>query len=249
MSSLDRSSSFLRESPAILQACINGARPIGFHPTLPLTPDEMARDAAACIRAGATELHLHPRDGLRRESLKAVDATLSAIRFACPGTLVGVSTGAWIEADEQRTRECIQQWQTLPDYASVNLSEQDAPAVMRALQQRGVGIEAGLASVDDAKRFVAMTERPQVLRVLIELEQQNFYDASSIVFDIVGILNGAQIDRQILLHGFDATVWQFIELSKKHHWSTRIGLEDTCLLPDGTRTQDNAELVATAISA
>jgi uncharacterized protein (DUF849 family) len=30
-----------------LQACLNGSRPPGDHDALPLTPDELARDAAA----------------------------------------------------------------------------------------------------------------------------------------------------------------------------------------------------------
>ena len=39
----------------IVQACINGARPSNFHPTLPLTIHAMAHDSAACIAAGAAE--------------------------------------------------------------------------------------------------------------------------------------------------------------------------------------------------
>jgi uncharacterized protein (DUF849 family) len=61
----------------IVQACINGARPAAFHPALPLTPDAMARDSAACTAAGAAEIHLHPRGPGGRESLApaAMDAT------------------------------------------------------------------------------------------------------------------------------------------------------------------------------
>ncbi|RUX42332.1 3-keto-5-aminohexanoate cleavage protein, partial [Mesorhizobium sp. M7A.F.Ca.US.001.01.1.1] len=42
----------------IVQACINGARPRDFHPKLPLTAEAMASDAAACVAAGAAELHI-----------------------------------------------------------------------------------------------------------------------------------------------------------------------------------------------
>jgi uncharacterized protein (DUF849 family) len=74
-----------------VQACINGSRPNDFHPLFPVTADEMARDCAAAVDAGATEQHVHPRDANGRESLKAADETIYAIRKACPGTLVGVS--------------------------------------------------------------------------------------------------------------------------------------------------------------
>ncbi len=127
----------------IIQACLNGPRASGFHQRLPLTPEDMANDGAACIAAGAAELHFHPRAVNGNESLAAVDATIIAVRRGCPGTLIGVSTGAWIENDEDQTREHIARWTELPDYASVNLSERDAPAVIEALRHRGIGIEAG----------------------------------------------------------------------------------------------------------
>ncbi|RWX58532.1 3-keto-5-aminohexanoate cleavage protein, partial [Mesorhizobium sp. M2A.F.Ca.ET.039.01.1.1] len=116
----------------IVQACINGARPADFHPALPLDPEAMARDAAASIAAGAAELHVHARGADSRESLapEAMDRTVAALRRACPGTLIGVSTGAWIEKDDLRTLVAISGWRELPDYASVNLSEAAAPEVM-----------------------------------------------------------------------------------------------------------------------
>jgi uncharacterized protein (DUF849 family) len=143
----------------IVQACLNGACTSDFHPRIPLKPEDMAQDSAPCIAAAAAERHLHPRGTEGNESLAAVDDTILAVRRTCPGTLIGVSTGAWIENDESRTRACIAQWRELPDYASVNLSEHDAPAVMELLRHRGVGIEAGLASIADAERFKA--PRPQ----------------------------------------------------------------------------------------
>ena len=38
-------------------------------PTLPFTPDELAAEAAASLRAGAAAMHLHVRDGAGRHSL------------------------------------------------------------------------------------------------------------------------------------------------------------------------------------
>jgi uncharacterized protein (DUF849 family) len=130
----------------IIQACVNGARPNDYHPKLPVTAEAVALDGASCISAGAAELHIHPRGPDGRESLMAVDEAIRAVRIRCPGTLVGVSTGAWIEGDEKRTRDCISAWRELPDYASVNLSEADAPDVIALLDRIGVGVEAGLAT-------------------------------------------------------------------------------------------------------
>lgn len=231
----------------IVQACINGARPEGYHPALPLTLEDMVRDSLRCINAGASELHIHPRNADRRESLSAVDALVVALRRACPGTLVGVSTGAWIEGDEATTRQCINGWQTLPDYASVNLSERDAPAVIALLGEKGVGVEAGLASVRDAERFVSLPQYQRVLRILIEIEEQDLAEADRAVDGIESVLKAAGVVRPILLHGFDATVWPLIHRARQKRWSTRVGLEDGCLQADGNVACGNADLVAAAM--
>ncbi|TAA46713.1 3-keto-5-aminohexanoate cleavage protein [Pseudoxanthomonas winnipegensis] len=232
----------------IVQACLNGARPPGFHPRLPLTIEAMARDGIACVAAGAGELHIHPRGADGREHLAAVDALMPAMRQACPGTLIGVSTGAWIEDDEAATRACIAAWRHLPDYASVNLSEPDAPAVMSLLREIGVGVEAGLSTVDDAERFIALEDHRRVLRVLIEVGEQDIDEADRIATDIVQVLTRAGVARPILLHGFDATVWHFIERAREQRWSTRIGLEDGRLSRDGRVTGGNADLVAEVVA-
>ena len=57
-------------------------------------------------------------------------------------------------------------------------------------------------------------------------------------------LSGAEAPRQ--LHGFEAAAWAFIELAAPRDYDTRIGLENTLVLPNGTRAQYNAALVAAA---
>lgn len=231
----------------IVQACINGARPADYHPRLPLTAQAMAIDAAACISAGAAELHIHPRGPDGRESLAAVDETMRAVRETCPGTLIGVSTGAWIEGDEERTRDRIAAWRELPDYASVNLCEPDAPAVMALLHRMGVGVEAGLASVADAERFVALPDCRRALRVLIEIDhERDFGEADATADGIAEVLARANVRRPILLHGADATVWHFVRRAHRQRWSTRVGLEDGCLRLNGETAADNADIVRDA---
>ena len=48
-----------------LQACLNGSRPPGDHEALPLTPEELARDALEVAEAGAVAVHVHPRRARR----------------------------------------------------------------------------------------------------------------------------------------------------------------------------------------
>ena len=231
----------------IVQACINGARPSDFHPALPLTIEAMVRDSVQCVEAGASELHIHPRNDDGRESLAAVDELMTSLRRRCPGTLVGVSTGDWIERDAAATRNAIANWKALPDYASVNLSEANAPAIIALLGQMGVGIEAGLATVDDAKRFITLPESRRVFHILIEIDEQQQNEADHIADDIAKVLADAGIARPILLHGSDATVWHFVRRARQNLWSTRVGFEDSCFLESGEIAESNADLVAAAM--
>src|SRR4029079_3248345 len=106
-----------------------------------VTVDAIVAEAVESVAAGAADLHVHVRGSDGRESLapEAVDATVAALRTRLPGTLIGVSTGAWIERDEDRRLAMIAGWSVLPDYASVNLREPGAPAVIEALHRRAIG--------------------------------------------------------------------------------------------------------------
>lgn len=233
----------------IVQACLNGARAVGWHPRLPTSALALAADAAAVVRAGAQELHLHVRRADGAESLAPldVDATVAAVRAVVPGTLVGISTGAWIEPDEDRRFALIAGWRELPDHASVNLSEAGAPAVIERLHRLGVGIEAGLASAADAERLVRLDLARLALRILIEIEEQDLAKAMAAADGILEVLARAGMRKPILLHGFDRTVWPFVERAVRNGFSTRVGLEDGAALPDGVQAPSNAALVRAAL--
>jgi uncharacterized protein (DUF849 family) len=205
----------------MLQACLNGARGRDYNPAVPLTPEALACDAAACLVAGADEFHIHPRNAGGFESFAADDigAALTAIRTIVPGVPVGVSTREGIMADPAARQRAFQAWKILPDYVSVNLSEADAPEVIRLMLNRGIGIEAGLATVADAERYVALPEAPLCLRILIEIDEQQNTAALRVAHGIIAALDRAasQLPRQ--LHGFDASKWVM------HGEALRLGLD------------------------
>ncbi|MEK0083085.1 3-keto-5-aminohexanoate cleavage protein [Benzoatithermus flavus] len=234
----------------IVQACLNGARPRDFHPRLPVTVAAIVADAVEAVAAGAAELHLHVRGADGAESLApaAVDATLAALRDRLPGTLIGISTGAWIEQDDDRRLAMIDGWRLLPDHASVNLGEAGAPAVVERLHRRGIGVEAGLASAADAERLVRLGLAPLALRILVEIEEQALDAAMASADAILAVLARAGIRKPVLLHGFDATVWPFVARAARQGFSARVGLEDGATLPDGTTAAANAALVAAAVA-
>ncbi|TIW79172.1 MAG: 3-keto-5-aminohexanoate cleavage protein, partial [Mesorhizobium sp.] len=110
----------------------------------------------------------------------------------------------------------------------------------------GVGIEAGLATTEDAERFVALADHRRVLRILIEIDIPDLPTALDEAHGIAAVLERAGVRRPILLHGVDGTAWPFVELARQKRWSTRVGLEDGKTLTDGTVAKDNAQIVAAA---
>jgi uncharacterized protein (DUF849 family) len=230
----------------LLQAALNGDRTKAAHPAVPVSADELARDAAACAAAGARAIHLHPRDAAGRERLEAeiVDDVVATVRQAC-GVPVGVSTGAWIEPDLERRLALIRAWRA-PDYASVNLSEPGAAEVMQALLDAGVGIEAGVWSAEDAERLAASGAGGRVTRILVEPVDAGAARAVGIVEDIHRALDELALAAPRMQHGDGDATWVLLADAIRRGVDTRIGLEDTLHEPDGERATGNAALVRAA---
>ena len=229
-----------------LQATLNGDLTKAAHPAVPVSIEELARDAAACVAAGARAIHLHPRDPQGRERLDAeiVDVVVVRVREAC-GVPVGVSTEAWIEPDLARRIALVEAWRA-PDYASVNLSEPGATEVMVALIQTGVGIEAGVWTVEDAERLAASGLATQVTRILVEPVGIGAADAIDMVDDIHRALDRLGLTAPRLQHGDGDATWVLLSDAIHRGIDTRIGLEDTLHEPDGARTTGNQALIRAA---
>jgi len=237
----------------LLKACLNGARVSGSHPALPLTPDALAADARRCVDAGAGALHVHPRDMTGGESLapEYIAAAIHAIRAACPGVPVGVSTGAWIVPLLAERLALIAAWTETPDFASVNFSEAGALQVCEALFARGIGIEAGLSTPVDALWLRDSGIAPRCLRVLIEPDEDDPATALVTAAAIIAVLDldlpdAAEIRLPRLLHGMGAAAWPLLDAARDRGYDARIGLEDTLTMPDGTPAPHNAALVTAA---
>jgi uncharacterized protein (DUF849 family) len=233
----------------LIKACLNGFREPGAHPALPLSAEELARDAEAVVTVGARALHIHPRDRNGAQSLKAADqaAALSAIRARCPGIPVGVSTAFLIEPDEAQRLQRVREWTILPDFASVNFDEPGTADLCHELLERGIGVEAGLSTVADAQLLCALGLADRCLRILIEVGAEQTVEALAVAAAIVRALDEGHAQAPRLLHGYEDTTWPLVELARYYGYDTRIGLEDTLTLPDGSQAAGNAELVAQAV--
>lgn len=232
----------------MLQACLNGSRTKDFHPHTPCSAAELASDAAAVIAAGASELHIHPRDAEGRETLDAaiVAEVLQAVRARVPGVPVGLSTHARIAPGGAGRLAAMRAWTESPDYVSVNLIEEDAPEVIALAMERGIGIEAGLWSAADAERLISLPQARQILRILIEINEQDEAEGLAVAADIRKLLAAASLDVPVLQHGLDDTKWPLYRDALLRGLDSRIGLEDGKYLPDGSEAADNAALIKAA---
>ena len=232
----------------LIKAAINGGRTKIEHASIPVTPNEIASAVVECLNAGASAIHFHVRSEDGHESLAGEDLarTLQVVRMVAPTAQVGVSTGAWIVPDTFLRVKAISAWTTLPDFASVNFSEEGADEVARVLVQKSVGVEAGLSDASDAERFVNSGLVDRCMRVLIEPQEQEIEKARAAVKEVKAVLDRAAIDLTRVLHGTEATTWAILEDAIKLGYGIRVGFEDTLTLADGRVARSNAELVKEA---
>lgn len=228
-----------------LKACLNGPRSPRDHSAVPVTPDEIAADARAVLVAGVDAVHVHVKDDRGADTFDASlsDATIRAVRRAAPGLPVGVTTGAWVEPDPTRRVAAIRAWRDLPDFASVNWHEGGADLVAAALLERGIAVEAGLWHAEAVSAWLSSPARGRCLRVLIEI--RDGLDADRTVREAEKLL--AMVgDVDVVLHGEGTSCWPALSEAGRRGLATRIGLEDTLTMPDGSWAADNVALVVAA---
>ena len=245
----------------MLQACLNGRRARaerpaasrtpgvagGEHSAVPLTPEELAADARRAVAAGAAELHVHPRVPGGRDTTEpgAAGATVRAIRAACPGVPLGLTTGLWTtDGDAELRHAQVEAWEDLPDYVSVNLAEPGSAELCALMARRGVGVEAGVWNLADAQLLLERGLAP--LRVLVETSDGGAEDPVVAAAEIDEMLVARGVSAPQLHHGAGSDAWMVLDAALARGRDVRIGLEDTTLLPDGRTARDNAELVAEA---
>jgi uncharacterized protein (DUF849 family) len=234
--------------PALLQACLNGSRTREEHPAVPRAPDELAADGRDAVAAGARVLHLHPYDDAVGETLAAEPcaAALRAVRAACPGTPISLSTSADIEPDPARRLELIAAWTELPELVTANQGEAGIVDLCEQLFERGVGIEAGILELADARAFLASGIGGGCVRVLVEPLDADPEAAVEHAAAIEALLEEAGVELEQVHHGDDVATWHVMRRAVPRGHGIRVGLEDTTVLPDGRRPEGNGELVRAA---
>jgi len=228
-----------------LQAALNGD---STHPAAPRTPGAIADAARASVDAGAQSVHVHAFGDGGQETLDgaACAKVLRAIRLRCPGTPVSLTTSAAIVADPAERFRIVDAWREMPDLVTANQGEPGILELCELLLSRGVGIEAGLLSSDDARAFVRSGLASRCRRVLVEPLDADAGVALHHAATMEEIIASAGITLEQVHHGYGAACWAVNERALHRGHGIRTGLEDVMVLPDGTPARDNADLVVAA---
>jgi uncharacterized protein (DUF849 family) len=234
----------------LIQAALNGGTTRSGHPAVPLTAAELASEARAAQLAGAGAFHLHPRDNSGAQTLDAehVLAAVAAVR-AATGLPVGVTTGIWtVDGDVQRRLALVERWTgpDRPDYASINMNEPGIEELADLLTGLGIGIEAGVWTVDDTRVLGASGFRDRIWWVLMEPEDVTPADAVATAAATAAELAALGINARQVRHGYDLATWDVLRAAIADGQDIRVGLEDTRVLPDGSPAPGNGHLVAAA---
>ncbi len=153
--------------------------PTGMVPTrdrngaVPLTPEQIADDCAACLAEGASIFHLHARDenGMATYCGEKYREIITSVRERCPEAIVCVSTsGRNFKAFEQRSEVLGLEGDAAPEMASLTLgslnfpkqASVNEPAMIKrladAMNERGIVPELevfDLGMVDYAKYLIS----------------------------------------------------------------------------------------------
>lgn len=138
----------------IINLCPTGMVPTRADtPHAPLTPSEVAADVRRCADAGASIVHVHPRDAEGRPTQDAATAAsfIRAVREATPDIVVCITTSGRVQhALEGRVKVLELEGDARPEMASLTLGSLNFPraasinapetiqGLARRMQERGI---------------------------------------------------------------------------------------------------------------
>ncbi len=256
---------------AILTCALTGVLTDPLQHPVPVTPAQMATAARDAYNAGASIMHVHLRaqaagmGHLPSWDPDVADAVCGAIRAACPGVIINLSTGV-IGADISGPVACLRR--VRPEAAACNAG------TLNYLKLKDSGAWAWPPLVFDNP--VAKVQ--QFLQVMNELHIHPEFECFDVgivrsvgmylkagLFSgvpelnfIMGVASGMPCDAELLAllprYAPPGAVWQTTLIGRAEIWPVhqrtaelggmlRSGLEDTFYLPGGERASGNGALI------
>jgi 3-keto-5-aminohexanoate cleavage enzyme len=256
---------------AILTCALTGVLTDPRQHPVPVTPAQMAAEARDAFNAGASIMHVHlraqePGQGhLPSWDPDVAEAVVNAIRAACPGVIVNLTTGV-VGKDVSGPIACLKR--VRPEAAACNAGS------LNYLKIKEDGTWAWPPMVFDnpvakiQQMLDAMREtgtHPEfecfdvgiVRSVAMYLKAGMFSGVPEVNF-VMGVASGMPCDAELLAllprYAPAGAVWQTTLIGRAEIWPVhrktaelggmlRTGLEDTFYLPGGERARGNGQLI------
>lgn len=243
--------------------------PVQHH--VPVTPEQMAKEAKAAWDQGATVMHIHVRQQeAGKGHLPSWDPKVSqeiqdAIRDACPGVIINHTTGV-VGPKYQGALECVRE--TKPEMAACNAGS------LNYLKVKSDGTWAWPPLMFDnapakVKEFIDVMNEvgclPEfecfdvgIVRCVEMYKRVGMYNGPLEYNFVMGVESGMPADPDLLPILAKLIVpgsnWQVTAIGRNEIWPAhrrcaelgghlRTGLEDTFYLPDGTKATSNGQLI------
>jgi uncharacterized protein (DUF849 family) len=225
------------------------------HPRLPITSEEIAREAARCAEAGASLLHLHVRDAEGAHSLDEgrYGEAIAAVRDRVGGAMViQVTTEAVGRYTPEEQMLVVKRLR--PEAASVALSELIPSAAHEGAAVRfyhwaaeaGVALQHILYAPEEAVALLDLVRRGVIpgrahpLFVLGRYTPGQQSDPSA----LIAFLDRWPADEPWSVCAFGQAETAALAMALALGGHVRVGFENSLVRPDGSMASDNAEAVA-----
>jgi len=262
--------------PVAVCAAPNGARRTkADHPALPMTPAEIARDAAACLEAGASMLHIHARDPDGRHTLDPglYGEVIAAVRAEVGDRMVVQATteaaGLYAPARQMAAvRDLCAGARPVSRPDSVSLAirellpagEDSAEAAFAAwiewVHRERILPQYILYDAGDVGRFLALRargvipgDRPSVLFVLGRYTAGQQSDPRDLLPFLAAMGEGRDSAGSWFVCAFGKLEAACCLTATALGGHARIGFENNTLMADGNRAPNNAALVDQLVRA
>ena len=264
------------ESKAIVTCALTGVLTDPARHAVPVTPEQMAREARAAFDAGASVVHVHFREqGPGRGHLPSWDPKVAreiaqAIREACPGIVFNQSTGV-VGPDISGPVACLRAIR--PEIAAAIAGS------LNYLKLRADGRWAWKPLLFDnpVEKVEAFLEAMREVGALPEFECFDLGIVRSVAMYLAAGMHRGHADLNFVM-GVDSgmpaspallpillellpagATWQVTAIGREDVWPLhrraaelgghlRTGLEDTFYLPDGRKARSNGELVEALVA-
>ena len=229
----------------LISVAPNGARKLrADHPALPLSPEDIAADAAACLAEGAGLLHLHVRDAEGRHSL-STDAYKAAIKAVREQTVV----------ESVRPEACSVALREL----SPNGSQEEVATYRQFLadcRRESVWVQHILYDADDVRRFsdlradgVYGDELPFILLVIGRYRSEPQSDTPELRAMLDALDESPDATPVWAACAFGQGETNLLSEAARSGGHVRVGFENNLLMADGSLARSNAARVKEVASA